>query len=228
MLQTPEEEEIRGEESETTVQPQEDDKDLQSEGEKDAVNVQQGRASSALQDAAGGDLIDDGENDHQGGPAGKGGFLAHALEVDDVSGITGLTLSASVCSIHRQAHAMHHPALLLFDFCKPLPSHCQVHTWDSSHGTLPSGTHVSKVRDQDVKNVLLYDWSRFTCADEAGGPHAIAARDPAVEDDEPCYVCLQADEGEVLLLCEQCERPAHKECVGLRRIPKARSKVQCS
>ena len=55
----------------------------------------------------------------------------------------------------------------------------------------------------------------------------LAAEEAAVEEleeeeeEEPCFVCLQAEEGEVLLLCEQCERPAHKECVGLKKIPKA-------
>lgn len=44
-----------------------------------------------------------------------------------------------------------------------------------------------------------------------------------MEDEEPCFVCLQAEEGEILLLCEQCERPAHKECVGLKKIPKVAS-----
>ena len=41
-------------------------------------------------------------------------------------------------------------------------------------------------------------------------------------EDDSCFVCQEADVGDVLLICESCERAAHKHCVGLRRIPKVR------
>ncbi len=57
------------------------------------------------------------------------------------------------------------------------------------------------------------------------GPETVAtatAEEGAVdEEEEPCHVCHQVEEGETLLLCEKCDRPAHKECVGLKKIPKA-------
>jgi hypothetical protein len=39
-------------------------------------------------------------------------------------------------------------------------------------------------------------------------------------EDDSCYICQRCEEGDVLLICETCERAAHKKCAKLRSIPK--------
>ena len=51
---------------------------------------------------------------------------------------------------------------------------------------------------------------------------AIAVSQPAVQDDtvsEACCVCKFAEDGEVMLLCDKCDLPAHLGCVGLEAVP---------
>ena len=51
---------------------------------------------------------------------------------------------------------------------------------------------------------------------------ALADGVPAVLDDtisEACCVCKSAEDGEVMLLCDKCDQPAHLGCVGVETVP---------
>ena len=51
---------------------------------------------------------------------------------------------------------------------------------------------------------------------------ALADSMPAVLDDtisEACCVCKSAEDGEVMLLCDKCDQPAHLGCVGVDTVP---------
>ena len=51
---------------------------------------------------------------------------------------------------------------------------------------------------------------------------ALADGMPAVMDDtisEACCVCKSAQDGEVMLLCDKCDQPAHLGCVGVDTVP---------
>jgi len=49
---------------------------------------------------------------------------------------------------------------------------------------------------------------------------ACAQEEEGDDDDDTCYLCQQFEEGVTLLVCEACERVAHKKCAKLRSIPK--------
>lgn len=54
------------------------------------------------------------------------------------------------------------------------------------------------------------------------GQDAVVEGQPAVQDDtisEACCVCKFAEDGEVMLLCDKCDLPAHLGCVGLEAVP---------
>ncbi|XRA99578.1 lysine-specific demethylase [Pycnococcus provasolii] len=40
------------------------------------------------------------------------------------------------------------------------------------------------------------------------------------EEDIACVICGSADDGDVLLLCDGCDKAYHKKCAGVRRVPK--------
>ena len=40
------------------------------------------------------------------------------------------------------------------------------------------------------------------------------------EEEVACEICGSADEGDVLLLCDGCDKGFHKKCAGVRRVPK--------
>lgn len=51
---------------------------------------------------------------------------------------------------------------------------------------------------------------------------ALAGAEPAVLDEtvsEACCVCKCAEDGEIMLLCDKCDQPAHLGCVGLDTVP---------
>src|SRR6187402_2817219 len=70
------------------------------------------------------------------------------------------------------------------------------------------GTVLSEYAVEDKKQVAEFD------------PNAwIEENDMADEEANPCPICNESDQEDVLLLCDGCDAPYHTHCIGLDRVP---------
>ncbi|KAH6712582.1 hypothetical protein BKA61DRAFT_554066 [Leptodontidium sp. MPI-SDFR-AT-0119] len=69
------------------------------------------------------------------------------------------------------------------------------------------GTVLSEYEVEDKKQVAEFD------------PSAWIEEEEEEEPARPCPICGEADQEEVLLLCDACDAPYHTHCTGLDRVP---------
>ncbi|KAL2064439.1 hypothetical protein VTL71DRAFT_4933 [Oculimacula yallundae] len=69
------------------------------------------------------------------------------------------------------------------------------------------GPVISEYEVENKKQVAEFD------------PSAWIQEEPEEEPARPCPICGQADQEEVLLLCDACDAPYHTHCTGLERVP---------